>query len=42
MTSVSVAMPLIMLRYKIKVRVYDHSYSSVVEHKERDGNKNYR
>ena len=42
MTSVSVVVPLIMLRYRIKIRVYDHPYSSIDEHKERDGNKNYR
>ena len=39
MTSVSVVAPLVMLRYRIKVRVSDHLYSSIVEHKERDRNK---
>jgi hypothetical protein len=42
MTSVSVVVPLIMLRYKMKLRLYDRPYSSIVERKERNGNKNYR
>jgi hypothetical protein len=41
-TSVSVAAPLVMLRYKMKLRSFDRPPSAIVESKERNGNKNYR
>ena len=41
-TSVSIVVPQIMLGYEIKARVYLRPYSSIVQHKERNGNKNDR
>ena len=42
MTSVSVVVPPVMLRYKMNLRSFNRPNSRIVQHKERDGNKNDR